>query len=154
MATSTTDRIEKSILLRAPRARVWRALTDQVEFGRWFGANLPPGTLRPGTEVKGPITSRGYEHITLVLTIDRMEAERLVSWRWQPGSDPATKGPGQPTTLVTFTLEDAPGGTLLKLVESGFDALPAASRAAAFRDNDGGWSSQMKNVERHVSQGA
>ena len=50
-----------------------------------------------------------------------------------------------------FELADAPGGTLLKLVESGFDAIPAARRAEAFRMNSGGWDAQMQNIARHVA---
>jgi uncharacterized protein YndB with AHSA1/START domain len=57
----------------------------------------------------------------------------------------------EPTTLVEFTLQDAEGGTALTIVESGFDRIPLARRAEAFRMNDQGWAGQMKNLERHVS---
>jgi hypothetical protein len=45
------------------------------------------------------------------------------------------------------------GGTRLTVVESGFDRIPAARRAEAFRMNEGGWAEQLLNIERHVSQG-
>jgi uncharacterized protein YndB with AHSA1/START domain len=151
MAPSETDRLEKKILLRAPRARVWRALTDPVELGIWFGAKLPPGTMAPGARVRGQITHPGYEHLTLDITIDKIEPERLFSWRWHPGAvDPGRDYSKDPTTLVVFTLEEAPGGTLLTVVESGFDQVPAAYRATSFRLNEEGWAEQMKNIERHV----
>ena len=149
------DRIEKTVLLRAPRARVWRALTDPVELGQWFGAKLAPGTLAPGHTARGPITYPGYEHMTLEITIEKMEPERLFSWRWHPGAtDPKRDYSKDPTTLVEFTLEEKDGGTLLTVVESGFDKVPSAYRATAFRSNSGGWAEQMKNIERHVSADA
>jgi hypothetical protein len=56
----------------------------------------------------------------------------------------------EPTTLVELRLEEVPGGTELIVVESGFDAIPAARRAEAYRMNEGGWAAQMENVRRHV----
>ena len=154
MATSSnTDRIEKQVLLRAPRARVWRALTDPVEFGTWFGVKLAPGSFAPGRTARGAITHPGYEHLTMEIAIDRMEPERLFSWRWHPGAvDPKRDYAKDPTTLVVFTLEDAAGGTLLKVVESGFDKVPEAYRATSFRLNDQGWTEQMANIEKHVAR--
>jgi uncharacterized protein YndB with AHSA1/START domain len=150
---SPTDRIEKQTLLRASRARVWRALSDPVEFGAWFGVKLPPGSFAPGQTARGTITHPGYEHLTMEITIEKMEPERLFSWRWHPGAvDPKRDYSKDPTTLVVFTLEDVEGGTLLTVVESGFDKVPEAYRAASFRMNTEGWEEQMKNVERHVAR--
>jgi uncharacterized protein YndB with AHSA1/START domain len=152
--SSTTDRIEKEIVLRAPRSRVWRALSDAAEFGAWFRVKLAQ-PFRPGAHITGQVLHPGYEHLTWQMTVERMEPERLFSFRWHPGAvNPDHDYSGEPTTLIEFTLEDAPGGTRLRLVESGFDALPAARRAEAFRLNDGGWTEQMKNIERHVASGA
>src|SRR5262245_20076090 len=126
MSLTTTDRIEKQILLRHPRSRVWRALTDSREFGSWFGAlfNEP---FKLGARVSGKVTHKGYEHMTMDIEIDRMEHERLFSWRWHPGaSDPGDDFSQESSTLVVFTLEDVQGGTLLKVVESGFDQVPLA----------------------------
>src|SRR5262245_5411189 len=117
MSTATTDRIQKQVLLRAPRERVWRALTDAKEFGSWFGVDLT-GAFAPGARNSGRITIKGYEHVTMNVTVERMEPQRLFSWRWHPGSTPPT--PGEPTTLVVFELADAPEGTLLTVTESGF----------------------------------
>jgi hypothetical protein len=52
---------------------------------------------------------------------------------------------------VEFRLEEVAGGTRLTVVESGFDAIPLARRAEAFRMNEGGWEAQLKNIERHVA---
>jgi uncharacterized protein YndB with AHSA1/START domain len=119
------DRIEKQVRLKAPRARVWRALTDMREFGTWFGVNL---------------------------TVETVEPEKLFSFRWHPYAiDPNMDYSSEPTTLVAFTLEDADGGTPLTVVESGFDRIPASRRAKAFEMNSGGWAAQMENIERHLS---
>lgn len=150
-APAVTDRIEKQVLLRAPRSRVWRALADSEDFGRWFGCRFEGG-FAPGAAVRGTITDPpGYESYPWEVWIERMEPERLLSFRWHPGellSESETAG--EPTTLVTFTLEEVPEGTRLTLVESGFDALPPHRRAPAFKDNDGGWSEQMVRIARHV----
>lgn len=146
-----TDRIEKTVVLRAPRARVWRALTDASEFGAWFGASLT-GTFAPGAVVSGRITTPGYEHLTMDLLVERVEPERLLSYRWHPYAvDPEVDYRDEPMTLVEFRLEDVPEGTRLTVTESGFDQIPAARRAEAFRMNEGGWAAQVENIARHVA---
>lgn len=151
MNPSSTDRIEKQILLRAPQSRVWRALTDAGEFGAWFRVRLE-GAFAAGQRIRGQITHPGYEHIVMEVDVERMEAERLFSFRWHPYAiDPAADYSGEPSTLVEFRLEAVEEGTLLRLVESGFDRLPPHRREEAFRMNDGGWTQQMQNIERHVA---
>jgi len=152
MPVVQTDRIEKQVLLRAPRSRVWQALTETREFSQWFGVTLT-GTFAPGARLRGQITHPGYEHLTLELTVERVEPERLFSWRWHPNAiDPAADYSAEPTTLVVFELEEVDGGTLLTVVESGFDRLPAARREQAYSGNDGGWTMQMEFIARHVRQ--
>lgn len=150
MDASSTDRIEKQILLRAPQARVWRALTDAGEFGAWFRVKLD-GPFAPGGRTTGQITYPGYEHLRLEVRVERMDAETLFAFRWNPTADGPEGDPDQqPSTLVEFRLEAVAGGTLLRLVESGFDRLPAERREAARRQNEGGWTLQMENIQRHV----
>jgi uncharacterized protein YndB with AHSA1/START domain len=152
MSTTTTDRIEKQILLRAPRARVWRALTDSKEFGAWFQAVLD-GPFRPGIRVRGRITYPGYEHVVFDLVVEKLEPERLFSCRWHPNAiDPNEDYSSEPMTLVEFTLEEAEGGTLLRVVESGFDRIPLARRAEAFKSNEEGWAAQMSAIEEYLRQ--
>ena len=151
---TVADRIEKRVVLRAPRARVWRALTNAEEFGGWFGVKLR-GTFTPGARVTGAVTHPGYEHLTFEITIERMEAERLFSWRWHPHAiDPHLDYSAEPTTLVTFELEEVPEGTVLTVVESGFGGIPLARRAEAYRGNEGGWAAQMEAIKKHVSKAA
>ncbi len=151
---SETDRIEKQILLRAPRSRVWRALSDAKEFGAWFGVELE-GPLAPGVRVRGKVTYPGYEHMTFEMDVERMEPERLFSWRWHPAAvEAGVDYSKEPTTLVVFQLEDQSAGTLLRVVESGFDRIPAARRAQAYRLNEDGWGRQMRNIEQHLGKAA
>jgi uncharacterized protein YndB with AHSA1/START domain len=151
MTTKSSDRIEKEIVLRAPRSRVWRALTNAAEFGEWFGVKLE-GSFEAGKPIRGNITHRGYEHLTMQLMIDRIEPERLFSYQWHPYAiDPKVDYSNETPTLVCFTLEEVPEGTKLRVVESGFDAIPAARRDEAFRMNEGGWGQQMENIQRHVA---
>jgi len=146
------DRIEKQIELKAPVARVWRALTDHREFGKWFRVNLE-GPFVPGQISRGQITYPSYEHLKWEAVVQKMEPERLFSFTWHPYAIDSQKDYSkEPSTLVEFRLEPKGGGTLLTLTESGFNKLPADRRLEAFRMNDGGWTEQMKNIERHVGQ--
>ena len=147
----SADRIEKKIFLRAPRARVWRAIASPEEFGTWFGAKLD-GAFEPGARVPGRITIKGYENLPMEIVIDRVEPEGLFSYRWHPYAvDPKVDYSSEPMTLVEFRLVEVPGGTELTVIESGFDRVPAARRAEAIKMNTGGWESQLRNIERHVA---
>src|SRR5438477_9609348 len=100
---SSTDRIEREILLKAPRSRVWRALSDAGEFGDWFGVALKGKTFEPSRRVSGQITYPGYEHLTWEVVIERMEPERFLSFRWHPYAiDPSIDYSQEPMTLVEF----------------------------------------------------
>jgi uncharacterized protein YndB with AHSA1/START domain len=148
MTTASTDRIERRILMRAPRSRVWRALTDSREFGAWFGVTST-STFAPGARIREKVQIKGYEHLMWDVVIEEMIPERRFSWRWHPGSEPPA--PNEPMTLVVFELEDAPGGTLVTVVETGFDALPPSRFEKAFRENTDGWNEQMLSLERYVT---
>ena len=145
------DRIEKSIALKAPVDRVWRALTDHEEFGQWFRVKIE-SPFRVGEVSRGRITYPGYEHFKWEATIETMDPERRFSFTWCPYSDdPDADYATQPRTLVEFRLEPMPGGTRLHIAESGFSALPDdARRVDAFRMNTAGWDEQAKNIAAHV----
>ncbi len=154
MTQSTTDRIEKQIELKAPPSRVWRALTDHQEFGAWFGVNLESPFV-PGQSTQGNITHPGYEHLVMEVVVQKMEAEQRFSFHWHPYAvDPSVDYSSETPTLVEFTLEPTGDGTLLRVTESGFDALPQARRDEAFRMNEGGWSAQITNIENYVRENA
>ncbi len=147
-----SDRIEKTVELKAPVSRVWRALTDHEEFGTWFRVRLD-GPFVPGQVSRGNVTYPGYEHLRWEAVVQKMEPERRFSFTWHPYAiDPNVDYSGEPSTLVEFTLEKTATGTRLRIVESGFDKLPPNRRDEAFRMNDRGWSIQTENIARHVEQ--
>lgn len=148
---NSSDRIERTVVLRAPRSRVWHALTDARQFGEWFGVAMESG-FAAGQRASGRITHPGYEHLAFEVNVERMDAQHTFSFRWHPYAiDPAVDYSTEPATLVEFRLQDVPEGTRLTVVESGFDRIPAARRAEAFRMNDSGWAAQMDNITRHVA---
>jgi uncharacterized protein YndB with AHSA1/START domain len=144
--------IEKRIELKAPVSRVWRALTDYREFGEWFRVKLD-GPFVPGEISRGHITYPGYEHLQWEVVVQKMEPEKHFSFTWHPYAvDTKIDYSKETPTLVEFRLEKSANGTLLVLTESGFDKIPGERRLEAFRRNDGGWTEQMKNIEKHVAQ--
>jgi uncharacterized protein YndB with AHSA1/START domain len=146
------DRIEKTIVIRAPRARVWRAISNAAEFGSWFGVDFTGASFTPGATVQGRLRYPGYEHLTLEIEIERVEPERRLSFRWHPYAvDPAVDYSQEPTTLVEFELQETGDGTRLRVVESGFEKIPLHRRAEALRMNDGGWAEQVRNIDAHVA---
>lgn len=147
----STDRVEKRLVMRAPRTRVWRAITTPAEFAEWFRIRLD-GAFAEGATVRGDVTHSNGTHVcTVEMRIERIEPERYFSYRWHPYPiDPAYDYSAEPTTLVEFTLEEAEGGTEVTIVESGFDGIPIHRRAEALRMNDRGWDAQMGNLARHV----
>jgi uncharacterized protein YndB with AHSA1/START domain len=161
--STETDRIEKRIVLRATHARVWRALTDSKEFGSWFGmkfdAPFTPGATLRGTIVPTTVDAevakqqKGVEGFSFDIVVERIEPERLFSFRWHPYAvDRDVDYSAEPTTLIVFELADAPEGVVLTVTESGFDRIPLARRAKAFAANDGGWSIQVKMIEKYLAQ--
>lgn len=146
-----SDKIERKIELRAPVARVWRALTDYREFGEWFRVKLD-GPFAPGQKSTGHLTYPGYEHYKWEAVVEKMEPEQLFSFTWHPYAiDPSKDYSRETPTLVEFRLEKTANGTLLTLIESGFDKVPAHRRDEAFRMNEGGWTEQMNNIEAYVT---
>jgi uncharacterized protein YndB with AHSA1/START domain len=147
---TSTDRIEKTVLLKAPRPKVWEALADSAQFGAWFGANFQ-GPFEAGQPASGVMTVPGYEGAPLRIYVDRVESPSLFSFRWHPyDPDPNVDTSREPMTLITFELEEVAEGTRLAIVESGFDALPKERAMAAYRTNDEGWKFQTNNIRQHV----
>lgn len=159
----STDRIEKKIRLRAPLKRVWRAISDSAEFGTWFGVKFD-GPFTPGAHMRGAIVGTQVDHdaanaqkqyadIPFEITIERMEPERLFSFRWHPNAvEPGVDYSREPTTLVVFTLEDAEEGVTLTVTESGFDQIPLHRRVKTFTANDRGWAIEMALIEKYLAQ--
>lgn len=165
MSNATPDRIEKQVLLRAPRSRVWRALTDSAEFGHWFGvkfdAPFAPGRamrgVLVGTKVDPAVAAaqQPYAGSPFEITIERVEAERLFSFRWHPAAgQPGVDYSNEPATLVVFELEEVSDGVLLTITESGFDGIPLERRVQAFTANEQGWGMMVGVIEQYVTAAA
>lgn len=148
-----TDRIERSIVINTTRDKVWLALSDAEKFGTWFGVKLEGQRFVPGQRTRGRNTSCGHEDTFFDVLVEKVEPQDHLSFRWHPYAvDKDIDYTSEEPTLVTFTLRDAPGaGTLVTVVESGFDRLPPQRRLEAFPMHTGGWEAQLNNLERHVS---
>jgi uncharacterized protein YndB with AHSA1/START domain len=151
-AALTTDRIEKAVRLAAPVSRVWRALTDHREFGQWFGVALD-GPFVAGELVAGQFGGGcGSGSMRFEALVREITPETRFVYEWHPYAvDPAVDYGSEPRTRVEFTLTPDGDGTLLRVVESGFDRIPAHRRAEALRMNTGGWEMQMRNIAAHVA---
>lgn len=152
-SAANTNSIERSILINASRERVWRALSTPEEFGTWFGVDLKGQAFAPGQRARGLMGAGcGHDNLWFDVIVERVEPQDLFSYRWHPYAvDPAVDYSGEARTLVTFTLKDVSDGTLLTVVESGFDNVPAHRRVEAFQMHSGGWEAQLKNIARHAS---
>ena len=160
--TTSTDRIEKQVLLKAPRERVWRALSEANQFGTWFGVRFD-GPFVAGERLTGRITptqvdeevaamQTPYEGTPFEWVVESIEPMRCIAFRWHPfGVDKAVDYSHEPMTLIVFELHDAPEGILLTVTESGFDKLPPERRAKAFAADEGGWTHQMKLIEKYLA---
>jgi uncharacterized protein YndB with AHSA1/START domain len=158
----TTDRIEKEVLLRAPLERVWQAISDADEFGRWFGVRFD-GPFVPGTSITGVITPTTVDEAVAKMqephagksdtwAIVAVETKRRLAFRWHPfGVEEGVDYSQEPTTLVEFTLAETTDGVLLRIVESGFDKIPAERRASAFEANSEGWAKQTELVSKYLA---
>jgi uncharacterized protein YndB with AHSA1/START domain len=147
-----TNRIEKHILLKAPRSKVWRVLVNPQEFGAWFGVKMAGPPMEPGQHLSGNITYKGWEHLVMEIWIQKVQPEEHLSWRWHPAAiEPGIDYSAEPTTLVEFFLDEVDGGTLFKVIETGFDQLSLERRTKVLGMNSSGWEQQMVNIEKYVA---
>jgi uncharacterized protein YndB with AHSA1/START domain len=150
---TSTDRIERRVLINGTRARVWRAISNAAELGEWFGVDFKGKAFAAGKPIQGKITYPGFEHLTMEVVIEKIVPERLLSWRWHPAAVDSTVDYSQePTTLVEFEIEEVEGGTMVSVVESGLDKIPLERRATVFRLNSSGWDEQMENIKKYVAK--
>src|SRR5262245_42766309 len=137
MAVEVMDRIEKKVFLRGPRERVWRAVANAEEFGKWFGVDLQGRAFAPGAIVRGPVLHENYRHLTWEATVEEVVPEKRISWRWHPSAIDVNRDYSkESTTLVVFELADAPGGTTLTVTESGFGRITLVGGEEVCRGKD------------------
>lgn len=155
------DTIEKHAVLRAPRERVWRAISEARQFGAWFGVEFD-NEFVVGARLAGKIVptqadpeiarlQEPYAGFPFAFHVEQIEPMRLFSFRWHPFAiDRDADYSAEPMTRVEFSLEDAGEDTRLTIKESGFEQLPLARRGQAYVANDGGWAHQIKLVEKYL----
>ena len=152
MTASEMSRIERRVLIRAPRGRVWRAITKIEEFSKWFGVDAE-GEFTPGARLRMTSTMAECKGEVFYINVEEMTPERVFSWRWHPGmAQPNVDYSREPTTLVEFRLEEVADGTLVTVVETGFDKISLTRRAKVFEENEGGWKYQMAALEQYVGK--
>ena len=136
------DRIQRTVEIAHPPAKVWAALTTAEGLGTWFG-NAATIDLPPGGEAKLTWTS-GDEAL---LRIERIEEPTVFGFTWGiyglPDGDPRR-------TYVEFTLEPTASGTRLTVVESGFAQLPEDDYRKAFSSNTEGWASELGELVEYL----
>jgi uncharacterized protein YndB with AHSA1/START domain len=148
------DRIERKIVIRAPRSRVWRALTTAREFSKWFHVEMQ-GEFAPGARIPMSSTYPGCEGVSFTVEIQEISPETGFSWKWHPGMpQPGIDYSKEPATTVEFRLEEVVGGTLVTVVESGFDQIPLSRRAHVFEENTEGWRIQMESLDSYARETA
>lgn len=160
----STDVIEKVIVLRAPIARVWAAISDAGRFGIWFGARFE-GPFELGKRVRGRAvptqvddevaeSQREVEGMPFVCEVETAEEPTLFALRWNPRHEHATDLDEHPTTRVTFRLEEVEGGTQLSIRESGFDQFALTDRTTIRERNANGWDAQAKLITAYLAREA
>jgi uncharacterized protein YndB with AHSA1/START domain len=140
------DRIERTVEIAHPPAKVWAALTTADGLSAWFGQQASI-ELRPG----GSASMKWDSGHTAEMRVERVEEPRVFGFTWHiyglPRDDPRR-------TYVEFTLEPAGAGTRLTVVESGFAQLPEDAYRAAFDANTQGWASKLGELVDYLDAAA
>ena len=152
MSPSEARTIYEYARIPAPPARVWRALTDTAEFAAWFQATADRN-FEPSAVVRMVSTHPSANGVRFTIAIEEMTPERRFSWRWHPGAQQPPEGSNAPTTLVEFELRAERGGTMVTVVESGFEAIPAERRVPIYLENENGWKQALKALGNYLLRG-
>jgi uncharacterized protein YndB with AHSA1/START domain len=145
------DRIERELVLPAPLARVWAALTEPAGLSAWFGTRATVD-LRPGGSLAFIWDEHGTERHRSRGEVETVEPPYRFVFRWQPFAGYETAPLSEsPTTRVEFTLEEHPQGTLLRVVESGFASLPPELRGTSFERNTRGWQIELGELAAYIA---
>lgn len=151
MAEIDTDKIVKTVELKAPVARVWEVLTDFREFGTWFRVDLDQ-PFEAGKISTGRMTFPGAEGVCWLAYVEQMDTEDLFSFRWYDSEEGAAEqSDDEPGLLVSFQLEAIHSGTRLTITESGFASLAESRRIELMRGNREGWEIQAGNLATYLT---
>jgi uncharacterized protein YndB with AHSA1/START domain len=150
MTAVDLSRIDRTIEIKAPPERVWRALTSAAELSAWFQVTIE-GEIAPGNEVWMTTVHPQHAGQRFRVRFVEMTPPRRFVWQWHPGAvDPSVDYSREPRTTVTFTLEPSGDGTRLSVAETGFDQISLARRAKVYSDNSQGWTEVLGWLRQHV----
>jgi uncharacterized protein YndB with AHSA1/START domain len=143
----TEDRIERETLIEAPVGRVWDLVAQP---GFWVADEA---SLVGTTATEGDVTVAEGPHGAFPVRVEKVEPQTYLAYRWThryPGAALTDDN----STLVEFMLEPEGDFTRLRVVESGFAAMAGSDevRAAAFKDNSGGWPEVLEAFKKRVEQ--
>jgi uncharacterized protein YndB with AHSA1/START domain len=139
MTVDELSRIDRTIEIKAPPERVWRALTSAAELSAWFQVTIE-GEIAPGNEVWMTSVHPGHAGQRFRVRFVEMKPPERFAWQWHPGAvDPAVDYSKEAPTTVTFTLKPSGNGTQLTVTETGFDSISLTRRAKVYGDNSQGW---------------
>lgn len=146
-----TNQVQRSINIKVPAERLWRAITNSAEFGTWFGVTLD-GEFIVGQVTRGTFTLPGHEGKPFWVRVEAIEAPKLFrfSWPYDESVSPEDHDLDYKTTTVEFLIEPYSEGSKLTVCERGFDNLPSKKRALVFRDNTLGWEFQFNNIRAYL----
>ena len=109
MTVADLSRIDRTIEIKAPPERVWRALTSAAELSAWFQVTIE-GEIAPGNQVWMTSVHAQHSGQRFLVQFVEMTAPRRFVWRWHPGEvDASLDYSREPPTTVTFTLEPSQG---------------------------------------------
>lgn len=137
------ENVERSIAISAGLERVWDLVTRP---GWWIndGEVTDHRIERAGDVARVHDPAHGEFEIRTVTLTPRTYA----AFRWR--SDGVTRSVDGPSTLVEFWLDDRGDGTVtVRVVESGFEALPAPEEARS--ENDKGWQQELDALRRALA---
>ena len=135
------DEVRRDLEIRAPRQRVWAALTEPEQLLRWFPTKRAEIDLRPGGDAV-----LEWDEAVAEAVVDVVEPPGRFAFRWRPA------GLGRPFTTVSITLEELGDGasTRVRLVESGFASLPDQIETQSQKGNDEGWAHELQELKEYV----
>ncbi len=141
----TEQVIRQQVVLKAPREKVWEAISTPEGWNGWFGENAQGGFQLGDTMI--------LDGISYAVVVE-MEAPSRFAYKWHPGEECAVdKYPESEMTTVRFLLEDHPEGTLLTLIETGFENIPEERRARCVTLNTDGWRWELGELQAYLEQG-
>ena len=134
------DEVRRDLEIRAPRARVWEALTEPNQLLQWFPTKRAEIDLRPGGD------ALEWDEAKAEAVVDVIEPPGRFVFRWRP------EGLGRPFTTVSFTLDELEDGasTRVRLVESGFASLPDQIETQSQKGNDEGWAHELQELKEYL----